>query len=92
MNMAYDPKLSPDENIKKIDAAISEIEQIKSSRDSQASQFEQKGSIAGGLIKPADGMVPRGLVQPQEKKAIQPSPEDVEALDWMMSQKSKMVL
>ena len=45
MNMAYDPRLSPQENVKKIDAAIAELERSKENKNAKAAQFEAAGTL-----------------------------------------------
>jgi hypothetical protein len=47
MNMAYNEKLSPEENIRKIDAAIKEIKANKENQNAKAKHFEQHGSLSG---------------------------------------------
>lgn len=47
MNMAYDPTLSPKENIRKIDMAIDEIKAAAQSNDDRSKVFESKGTLAG---------------------------------------------
>jgi hypothetical protein len=44
---AFNEKLSPEENIKKIDAAIKELTEAKANKDAKALQFQQKGTLAG---------------------------------------------
>ncbi len=47
MAASYDEKLSPAENIKKIDTAIKELATAKANKDSKVSHFEQNGTLAG---------------------------------------------
>lgn len=47
MNMAYNEKLSPDENIKKIDAAIKELENNASNMAGRAQKFSESGTLKG---------------------------------------------
>lgn len=47
MAAAYDEKLSPEENLKKIDAAIQELQTSKQNKNSKSRYFEQKGSLNG---------------------------------------------
>jgi hypothetical protein len=46
MNQAYNEKLSPEENIRKIDAAIQELVTNKSNNDTKADLFGRTGSIS----------------------------------------------
>lgn len=47
MAMSYDEKLSPDQNIAKIDAAIRELEEGYNANDSMTEFYEGKGSLKG---------------------------------------------
>lgn len=47
MNQAYNEKLSPEENIRKIDAAITELKTNKDNNDRKASYFQKYGSLKG---------------------------------------------
>jgi hypothetical protein len=47
MAAAYDPKLSPEANIAKIDAAIAELETGKLAKNAKAAHFDQFGSLKG---------------------------------------------
>lgn len=65
MNMAYDEKLSPKENIKKIDKAIQEIETNKKNQISKASHFEKHGTLSG--YSNSEGL--SGMQTPKKKTA-----------------------
>lgn len=47
MNAAYDPTLSPEANMKKIDLAIQELESSKLAKNAKAAHFEQNGTLQG---------------------------------------------
>lgn len=45
MSIAYDPTLTPTENVKKIDAAIAELEASKQNKNAKAAEFMQAGTL-----------------------------------------------
>ena len=47
MNFAYDPTLSPEVNLSKIDAAIAELKQNELNNTAKAKYFESKGTLQG---------------------------------------------
>ncbi len=47
MAAAYDEKLSPQENIKKIDAALKELQTAKNNKIAKSKHFENKSTLAG---------------------------------------------
>ena len=61
MAAAYDPSLSPEQNIKKIDAAIKELKDTGGSNESRASYFEEHGTLSGW--KPGGGMASQNEIQ-----------------------------
>lgn len=59
MNAAYNEKLSPEENLKKISAAIKEIRDIADEKEARTQYFNKVGSLKG-FTKP------QGLLSPQK--------------------------
>lgn len=66
MNAAYNEKLSPAENIKKIAAAIQEIKSIANEKDAQAAYFNKVGSLKG--YKSGSGLLGSKGINPQAEK------------------------
>lgn len=54
MNMAYDPSLSAEENIRKIDMAIDEIKSNAQSNEQRGKHFEQYGTLKGYSSSPVE--------------------------------------
>lgn len=65
MNAAYDPSLPPEENIKKINNAIDEIESIKQSKDARSQQFQKQGTLFGLPNEGGEGQA--AIAQPKTK-------------------------
>lgn len=65
MDRAYNPRLSAEENKKRIQAAVGELQQRASEKERAARQFEQSGSLVG--YSPARGqqMAPASLPSEQ---------------------------
>lgn len=80
----YNDLLSPKENAVILQKKIDTLENQLVSEDAKAKYYQQNGTLRGfevddsgemsaeGLIKPEQGLVPRGLIQQQEKKAEAP--------------------
>ncbi len=64
MSAAYDPTLSPEANIKKIDAAIAELESGKLAKNAKAQHFDEHGTLKG-LANSAIPRPPADLVKVQ---------------------------
>lgn len=71
MKMAYDPTLSPEANIQKIDAAIAELESGKLAKNAKAGHFEKAGTLAG--LSKKDLPRPEGTTKKVVKKMRSPS-------------------
>lgn len=71
MNMAYDPTLSPQANIDKIDLAIQEIKAQKLAQNAKAGYFEKNGTLAG--FSKNDIPKPEGSEKKVVKKFRSPS-------------------
>lgn len=52
MQIAFDPELSEEENIKKVDSAMQEIRDIANTNESKAKYFEEKGNTIVGWKSP----------------------------------------
>lgn len=95
MNQAYNEKLSPEANIKKIQAAIDEISKSKAVRDAQSKYFEKKGTLAGwnsgdagNFTSPQSApmqMQSGGLINSAQAATPQPHPQDSAAVQWAKS-------
>lgn len=77
MNMAYDPTLSPDENIRKIDMAMKEIQDVANSNDDRSKAFETKGTLAGysGSRNPSNQ--PAKIIVSNGKERLRIDPSDL---------------
>jgi hypothetical protein len=73
MQKAYNPNVSPEENIKKLDSAIQELKAHAVNADQKAAHFEKNGSLKGL----------RTLGSPMENESLQAkgAPQEVERLD-----------
>lgn len=81
MQNSYDPRLSPEENIRKIDAAIRELETQKQNKNRKAQEFEQRGTLKDYRSKgqsmerapsaPASQPSPSGMTREEKIKLLQ---------------------
>lgn len=68
MAAAYDEKLSPDENLRKIDAAIKELETSKQNKNAKTKFFEQSGGLKGFSVAPDSAIAPSASAPMTSKK------------------------
>lgn len=81
MAQSYNEKLSPAENIKKIDAAIKEIKGSRDLMEERSSFYEQRGSLQGWK-SPKSGEQEERIVQ-EAKKRLKANPNDVAARGYL---------
>lgn len=79
---AYNPRLSEAENMKRLNALITQIESAAQQKDLAAKFFEEKGTLQGFLGLGSFQDARQGLMSPQGAEARQLSPQDQQALDW----------
>ena len=74
---AYNPRLSEQENIERVQTVLDELETMRKSRDAAGEYFRKYGTIAGHST-------PHGLLSPQSANAgqAQMSGEDMQAMEW----------
>lgn len=65
MDMAYDEKLSPQENIRKIDMAINELKTAAKNKAMKAAHFEENGTLTGYKNGMSTQPAEQGLLQPR---------------------------
>lgn len=70
MKLSYDPTLSPEENLKKIDEAIADLEDKAKNQQGKSRYFEKEQTLKGYAAPQAESAPPAM------------NPRDKEALDW----------
>lgn len=70
MNQAYNEKLSPEENIRKIDQAINELKSNKLNNDKKAYYFQKNGTLSGLEALPSESIGKKNISKEVNQKQI----------------------
>lgn len=70
MNQAYNEKLSPEENIRKIDQAINELKSNKLNNDKKAYYFQKNGTLSGLEALPSESIAKKNISKEVNQKQI----------------------